>query len=44
MRPAVVTIVFVLVVPGTVIDIVPWLLSGWRMRRRDDPGSGAHLR
>lgn len=31
MRPAVATIIFVLLVPGTIIVIVPWLLSGWKL-------------
>lgn len=30
-RAAVGTIVFVLLVPGTIIVIVPWLLSGWKI-------------
>ena len=31
LRPAVGTIVFVLLVPGSVVGIVPWLLSRWRL-------------
>lgn len=31
MRPAIGTIIFALLVPGTVIVIVPWRLSGWRL-------------
>ncbi len=30
-RAAVGTIIFVVLVPGTTIVIVPWLLSGWRL-------------
>ncbi|MGQ0548960.1 MAG: methyltransferase family protein [Armatimonadota bacterium] len=31
MRPAIGTIIFALLVPGTVIVIVPWRLSGWEL-------------
>lgn len=31
MRPAAGTLVFAIVVPGSVIGLVPWLLSGWKV-------------
>ncbi|MGH2376726.1 MAG: methyltransferase family protein [bacterium] len=31
MRPAIATLIFVVLVPGTVIVIVPWLLSDWKL-------------